>query len=114
MLDWILGRRFDPPSAPLKDYWVTVHVRLHEPHAVEGHPTADSYIRILGVRCTPLRLPSLLVEQTSDGSIVSGKNTHWHGVSLNHLERSLRASISVQDKECIWHVSGRTYFPSSE
>ena len=113
MLDWILGRRFDPPPAPLKDYWVSVHVRLYEPHHPEAHPLVDSYIRILGARCTPLRLPSLLAEQTSDGSVVAGDDTHWHEVSLNQLERSLRASISVRDEECIWHVSGRIYFAGS-
>jgi hypothetical protein len=113
MLNWLLGKRFEPPSAPLKDFWVTVHVRLAEPHVVEDHPPADAYLRMFGLRCTPIRLQSLLAEQVTDGSIIRDDDTHWHEVSLNELSRSLRAAVSVQDSECVWHVSGRIYFSSA-
>jgi hypothetical protein len=113
MLDWLFGKRFAQPSPPLRDFWATIEVCLTEPYSVEGERPADAYLRILGVRCTPIRLPSLLAEQVADGTVVKGKNTHWHEVSLNQLSRSLRASITVTDAECVWHVSGRIYFPSS-
>jgi hypothetical protein len=59
-------------------------------------------------------LQSLLAEQVTDGIIVEGNDTHWHEVSLNQLSRSTRASLSVTDSECVWEVSGRIYFPSTE
>jgi hypothetical protein len=113
MLDWLLGKRFDPPSPPLRDFWATIEVSLTDPYFVEGKPPADAYLRILGVRCTPIRIPSLLAEQVADGAVVKGKNTHWHEISLNQLSRSLRGSITVTNAECVWHLSGRIYFPSS-
>jgi len=113
MLEWFRGKTFSPPTAPLRDYWVTIHVRLHEPLAVEDGEPAGGYFRILGVRCTPLRLRSLLEERAPDGAIVRDDDTHWHEVSLNDLDRRLRASLSPADSECVWHESGRIYFPAS-
>ena len=113
MFGWIRGKRFEPPTAPLRDFWVTVRVRLHERLHMDGRP-ADAYIRLFGIRCTPLHLPSLLAEQVTDGSVVPGDSTHWNEVSLNDLSRDMRASIEVQDAECVWHASGRIYFPEGD
>jgi hypothetical protein len=69
---------------------------------------------MFGVRCAPVRLPSLLAEQVADGTIVTDADTHWQETSLNQLQRDVRARISVRNAECVWYVSGRIYFPTTK
>lgn len=107
---WLRGKTFAPPQAPLRDHWVTVHVRLHAPLHFEGKKPAGGYFRILGLRCTPLRLRSLVEGLVSDGTVVWAK-TEWHEVDPNRLVRSLRREIDIRADECAWHQSGRVFFP---
>jgi hypothetical protein len=114
MFTWILGKRFAAPKGPLRDHWVTANVRLHAPLPVEGagRPAAG-YFRILGLRCTPLRLRSFVEEIVYDGLVLWPK-TEWHEVNLNRLNRSLRNEIDVRSQECVWHLSGCIFFPEKD
>lgn len=114
MFAWLRGKRFAPPESPLRDHWVTVDVRLHTPLSIEGGgKPAVGYLRILGLRCTPLRLRSFVEEFVSDGTVVWQK-TEWHEIDLNRLSRSLRREIDVRQDECAWHLSGRIFFPDGD
>jgi hypothetical protein len=109
---WIKGKQFAPPTPPLVDYWVTAQVTLRE--AVPfGDQVAGAYIRSLGIRCEPLHLRSLIEATADDGSVVwNGEDTYWAPVVLNDLSRDLRRRINPGDHECVWHKSGRIYFPA--
>ncbi len=111
MFGWLRGRQFTAPTPPLRDYWAMIQVALHEPKQFEGEKPAVGYVHILGLRCTPLRLQSLIRESASDGAVVWGKPTEWREVSLNRLSRKLRGQIDPADDECVWHRSERIYFP---
>lgn len=113
MLSWIRGKQFAPPLPPLRDYWVTLHVKLHEPTRAGGQDRASTYFQVLGLRCSPIRLRSFLQECTSDGAVIWGDDTHWHEVSLNQLRRELRASFRPEAGECIWYEEGRVYVPDT-
>jgi hypothetical protein len=111
MFGWLRGKRFAAPIPPLRDYWAMIQVALHEPVLLEGEKPAVGYLHILGLRCTPLRLQSLIQETESDGLVVWSKPTEWREVSLNRLSRKLRSQIDPSSDECVWHRSGRIYFP---
>jgi len=110
MFAWVRGKTFAPLEAPLRDHWVTVNVRLHAAVPFDGKKPAVGYIRILGLRCTPLRLRSFIEELISDGTVVWPK-TEWREVDPNRLVRRLRREISVRADECAWHLSGCIFFP---
>ena len=113
MFAWLTGKQFDPPTAPLRDYWVTAQVMLLEALPI-GDTVAVGYIRILGIRCTPLRLQGMIEEAVDDGSVVwKQDDTHWAPVSLNELSRDLRGQIDPVNDECRWYQSGRVFFPES-
>ena len=112
MLSWILGKKFPPPTPPLRDYWVDVHVIYHAPVVsleVAGKPLVG-YFRCMGLRCEPLQLRSLIVEQSSDGSLV-WEDTTWRMTDLNQLPRSTRRTIAPGDHECAWFFGVRSMYP---
>ena len=110
LLGWIKGRQFEKPQPPLRDYWVIVEVRLSEPLPVEGEDKlARGYVRILGLRCEPLRLRSFIEEHVRDG-VVLWDETEWNEVDVNKLSRKLRRYITVDAGESSWHLSGHIYF----
>ncbi|HEX2878536.1 MAG TPA: hypothetical protein VHO25_03255 [Polyangiaceae bacterium] len=113
MLSWLLGKRFEPPTPPLRDYWLTIHVRLHEPLAVEGQGPSVGYLRVFGVRCTPLHLHSFVEENATDGS-VEWSQSESATIDINDLKRSLRNQLNPPNAECLWHQSGRIFFPEEE
>jgi hypothetical protein len=78
-----------------------------------GGKPAVGYLRILGLRCTPLRLRSFVEELVSDGTVV-WPETEWHQVDPNRLIRSLRNEIDVRADECAWHLSGCIFFPDED
>jgi hypothetical protein len=111
MFQWFTGKRFEAPAHPLRDYWLTVHVTLEEPLVSEGHAPSVGYLRILGVRCEPLRLHSFVDENTPDGTVRWTK-TEVAPVDINAMGRSLRNQIDPVAAECMWHASGKIYFPA--
>ena len=108
------------PVPPLRDYWVSVDVTLHEPIQVEDgdDPPMVGYIRNFGVRAAPGSLQRIVEDTVRGEGIVRWEETEWDVVDPATLDRVVRKRIvaSALDGagEGVWYWSGRAFFPAEE
>jgi hypothetical protein len=104
--------RLPPLPQGLGDYWVTVHVELHE-RLLPEDPWDQSivgYYCNFGVRCASHRVRDLLIDAIDDG-VVDWAETTIVEVDPGSLEEEIRSRICLMADEGIWYKSGRAFYP---
>lgn len=111
MFGWFGKRRPSRATPPVKDYWVTVRVSLHEPLPVDGRPNLVGYFLNLGVRCEPDTLREFVEREISDGSILWNEFEHSEVVP-HELAPDVVSRITPVAVDGVWYKSGRALFPA--
>jgi hypothetical protein len=109
MLHWF--RKPIPATAPLRDYWVTVEVRLEPPLAQRGGPPAVGYFRVFGLRATPDALRDMIRGCVTDGTII-WEETEFHVVDVLKVDRRITKTLWKPFGAGPWHESGCVFFES--
>jgi hypothetical protein len=107
---WFRRRPNLPPLvAPLRDYWLTIRVRLTPPIPnIDGEgPELVGYVRIMGLRCEAKDYRRVLDDYVNDGVILWDHLEGWE-VDVEKLDGR---DIHTISPEGFFFQSGRIYFP---
>jgi hypothetical protein len=104
------------PVPPVRDYWVSARVDLHQPILADEEdpdplPPMIGYYRNFGIRCAPLSLRRIVEEAVREDGLVRWDDTEWERVDPATLHRDIRRRIVVPEGEGIWVTTGKAFFP---